>query len=107
MFKFAEIAKANPLGLPDFRARKGPSRSYAAASVVERAYSAASAGSESRLATPSLAQHVAFARASACGLRMLMVQLDGTMHSLLDKILHSNRWIHRDLPASQTPILTD
>jgi hypothetical protein len=46
MFKFSEIAKANPLGLPDFRARKaptGPNRSYAAASVVERAYSAAAA----------------------------------------------------------------
>ena len=83
MFKFAEIAKANPLGLPDFRARKAPSRSYAAASVVERAYSAASAGSESRLATPSLAQR-ALARASVCRLKMLTVQLDGSMHSLLD-----------------------
>lgn len=46
MSKFSDFAKANPLGLPDFRkAAAAPKRSYAAASVVDRAYSAA-AGSK-------------------------------------------------------------
>eukprot|EP00038_Savillea_parva_P006213 m.162331 g.162331 ORF g.162331 m.162331 type:complete len:358 (-) comp12177_c0_seq1:1631-2704(-) len=47
MFNFVDVAKTNPLGLPDFRKRAAmatkPGRSYAAASVVERAYSAAAA----------------------------------------------------------------
>eukprot|EP00035_Acanthoeca_spectabilis_P019805 m.429770 g.429770 ORF g.429770 m.429770 type:complete len:355 (-) comp17062_c0_seq1:97-1161(-) len=42
MSKFSDFAKTNPLGLPDFRkAAAAPKRSYAAASVVDRAYSAA------------------------------------------------------------------